>query len=353
MRYICTIFFINVSLLLHAQSTSQDLTLRPCKKTNSNDSLNNLRVTSVENALSGKMGCGIVVRSDKVVKPGSPVVIRLRCGNGFEGTGGDPVYVVEGKIVSNINDVNRIDIEDITILQQPAAQAIYGSAGKNGAIVITLKKKYHSFIIKDKADNSSVSNATVSFVFPGRSDTLRYIADDSGMIVTNSFNELKDCRMIVSSAGYITQEGIFSFLGMDTVNVVYLERDIKNCVEAVIACYDCSRTIRCGGFRVSITTSKNLSGTNTGEIDQSFAYPNPAKAGQIITLRHEFRNDELVQVKVTDAGGKLVTTQHTRVSKGINRLTINSDLRWQGGVYFFKVMYANGRIAASGKIIIQ
>ena len=47
---------------------------------------------------------------------------------------------MDGTILPNINDVNMDDVEDLTVLQGPAAAAIFGPQGARGAIVITLKK---------------------------------------------------------------------------------------------------------------------------------------------------------------------------------------------------------------------
>jgi TonB-dependent SusC/RagA subfamily outer membrane receptor len=48
--------------------------------------------------------------------------------------------VVDGTILPNSNDINMDDVEDISVLSGPAASAILGSQGANGAIIITTKK---------------------------------------------------------------------------------------------------------------------------------------------------------------------------------------------------------------------
>src|SRR4029078_10074621 len=47
---------------------------------------------------------------------------------------------VDGTILPNSDDINVDDIEDVTVLQGPAAAAQFGPQGANGAIIITLKK---------------------------------------------------------------------------------------------------------------------------------------------------------------------------------------------------------------------
>lgn len=104
------------------------------------EQLNTIRQTNLNNALAGKVS-GLQVRSQSAAKLGNAGTgnIRLRGETGFGG-GGDPIYVVDGTILPNINDVNNDDIEDVTVLQGPAAAAIFGPQGARGAIVITLKK---------------------------------------------------------------------------------------------------------------------------------------------------------------------------------------------------------------------
>lgn len=51
--------------------------------------------------------------------------VRLRGENGL-GAGGGPIYAVDGTIMPSSNDINTDDVEDITVLQGPAAAALFG-----------------------------------------------------------------------------------------------------------------------------------------------------------------------------------------------------------------------------------
>jgi len=51
-----------------------------------------------------------------------------------------PAYIVDGKEVATIEDINVKNIEAISILKDKSATAEYGSKYKNGVIVITMKK---------------------------------------------------------------------------------------------------------------------------------------------------------------------------------------------------------------------
>ena len=51
----------------------------------------------------------------------------------------EPLYVVNGVIVTDFSSINVDDIADITVLKDAAAAAIWGAAAANGVIVITTK----------------------------------------------------------------------------------------------------------------------------------------------------------------------------------------------------------------------
>ena len=84
-------------------------------------------------------------------QPGANVQVRLR-GVGSIGAGSNPLYVIDGAIVNSgdlssltnstnvLAGINQDDIDNITVLKDAAATAIYGSRGSNGVIVINTKK---------------------------------------------------------------------------------------------------------------------------------------------------------------------------------------------------------------------
>ncbi|MFT3949857.1 MAG: SusC/RagA family TonB-linked outer membrane protein [Agriterribacter sp.] len=103
------------------------------------DQLNTIRQTDINNALAGKVA-GIQVRSQSMAALGRQSEVRLRGADGFDLNSSGVIYVVDGTILPNITSINTDDIDDVTVLQGPAAAAQFGSQGANGAIVISLKK---------------------------------------------------------------------------------------------------------------------------------------------------------------------------------------------------------------------
>ncbi len=124
--------------------TSAFNTRRTARSTSSNaqvvgsEQLNTIRQTNLNNALAGKVS-GIQVRSQSQAKLGAQTNVRLRGESAF-GAGSGVIYVVDGTILPNANDINMDDIEDVTVLQGPNAAALFGPEGANGAIVMTTKK---------------------------------------------------------------------------------------------------------------------------------------------------------------------------------------------------------------------
>lgn len=113
-------------------------------QTVSAEELTVIRQTNVSNALAGKVA-GIQVRSQSYVKLGAAsTMVRLRGENSLS-AGSGVIYVVNGNIMDNSNDINVDDINDITVLQAPAAAALFGPDGANGAIVINTKRAVRSY----------------------------------------------------------------------------------------------------------------------------------------------------------------------------------------------------------------
>ena len=98
--------------------------------------IKNEAVTNLQTALVGKLA-GVYAATSSG-QPGSGAMIRIR---GF-GTinNNDPLYVVDGQFLSDINNINPNDIERLEVLKDASATAIYGSRGSNGVVVITTKK---------------------------------------------------------------------------------------------------------------------------------------------------------------------------------------------------------------------
>ena len=93
-------------------------------------------VTSAAVALQGKISGVQVTTVDG--QPGADVNIRVRGGTSVTQSN-EPLYIVDGFQVSNINDIPPTDIASIDVLKDASLTAIYGAKGGNGVVVVTTK----------------------------------------------------------------------------------------------------------------------------------------------------------------------------------------------------------------------
>ncbi len=99
--------------------------------------LANRPIVSAGQAIQGK-AAGVNVMSPNG-SPGTAPQIRVRGTTSMNGSN-DPLYVVDGVPVDNINFLSANDIENIQILKDASSAAIYGSRGANGVVLVTTKK---------------------------------------------------------------------------------------------------------------------------------------------------------------------------------------------------------------------
>jgi len=87
-----------------------------------------------ENNLTGADNEALVVIDGVVASSSSKRTAAT--GGGVYGTSGD---IMPADFGSGLNDLNPDDIESVSVLKGPAASALYGQRGANGAIIITTK----------------------------------------------------------------------------------------------------------------------------------------------------------------------------------------------------------------------
>ena len=87
-------------------------------------------------ALQGKVP-GLVVTNSGAA--GASPTVRMR-GVATVNASTNPLYVVDGMFVDNIDFVNSNDISSIEVLKDPSSLAIFGVQGANGVIIVTTKR---------------------------------------------------------------------------------------------------------------------------------------------------------------------------------------------------------------------
>jgi TonB-linked SusC/RagA family outer membrane protein len=119
--------------------------------------INNLPVAGIDQALQGRLS-GVTINSNGG-QPGGGISVRVRGITSVNNN--EPLYIIDGVIFSGqrntsnqnflgggngqtgqsvLATLNPADIEKIDVLKDASAQAIYGSLGANGVVLITTKK---------------------------------------------------------------------------------------------------------------------------------------------------------------------------------------------------------------------
>lgn len=102
----------------------------------STEDLNMRPITSAAQAIQGKAAGVQVIQPNG--RPGAGMVIRVR-GTTSMNASNDPLYVVDGVPMNNIDFLSANDIESMQIMKDASSAAIYGSRGANGVVMITTK----------------------------------------------------------------------------------------------------------------------------------------------------------------------------------------------------------------------
>jgi TonB-linked SusC/RagA family outer membrane protein len=100
--------------------------------------IKDIPVNSAAEALTGRLA-GVQLNATEG-KPGAEVTIRVR-GGGSITQDNTPLYIVDGIQVENaLSVISPQDIENVDVLKDASATAIYGARGANGVVIITTKR---------------------------------------------------------------------------------------------------------------------------------------------------------------------------------------------------------------------
>lgn len=101
------------------------------------DEVNKHLTTSPMQAMQGKIPGLQIINSGQ---PGSSPKVRIRGVGNYDDSKTGPLYVVDGMFFDNIDFLNNGDIENMSVLKDASAAAIYGVRAANGVIIVTTKK---------------------------------------------------------------------------------------------------------------------------------------------------------------------------------------------------------------------
>ena len=116
-------------------------------------------VSSAAEALAGKIAGVQITTTDG--QPGADINIRVRGATSVTQSN-EPLYIVDGFQVANINDIPPSDIASIDVLKDASLTAIYGAKGGNGVVVVTTKSAQSGKVQVSFNGRLSVSSLTRS-----------------------------------------------------------------------------------------------------------------------------------------------------------------------------------------------
>jgi len=93
-------------------------------------------VANATESLQGRMA-GVNVESAGGA-PGAGTFVTIR-GSGTL-SNAQPLYVIDGMLTGNMDNLNPADIESVSVLKDASASALYGSRAANGVVIVTTKK---------------------------------------------------------------------------------------------------------------------------------------------------------------------------------------------------------------------
>lgn len=116
-------------------------------------------VSNVTKALDG-LATGVQTTSSGQPGSGSSVIVR---GFGSINASNNPLYVVDGApFDGSLNSINPADIENMTILKDASAAALYGARAANGVVMITTRKAKNEKINITYNGNVGLSNRAIA-----------------------------------------------------------------------------------------------------------------------------------------------------------------------------------------------
>lgn len=129
--------------------------------------LKNIPYPNIGSSLQGNLS-GVRVQTTTGM-PGAAPRIIIRGGTSINNPdGAAPLYVVDGVIRTNIDNINQADIKSIQVLKDAASTAIYGARASNGVVIIetnsgqsgkvSIDYKY-DFTVSDNVEKYDLLNA--------------------------------------------------------------------------------------------------------------------------------------------------------------------------------------------------
>lgn len=377
MKKTSTLFF--AFILLAANSYAQSFTTDAattkerkysCPRAITADDVQNMNMSQPDllKGLEGKVpGMNSKNKTQSDTAYNKPVRITLRCGSSVFQT--RLLIIVDGILFQNaiqksgseygngFPNLNPNDIESFNILKGVNASALFGCSASKGVIIITTKSaNKRKVVIKDFLTGEGISGATVSLISSDKKDTVLAFANDSGVVEAGILKHSGTYQVHVSAIGYKSYVSDFNFT-YRKVNEILLSRDIKTfdtvfIQGAGLEIKSVRHKISCGVASVQVAVDSGFAKMSAANQETLKIMPTPTRRGGVMVVEMNAKEESIVTIKLSSLAGRLLLTQSQKSIKGLNRFNIFTDSHWASGIYFLH-LYANGRLLASSKVILQ
>ncbi|HCO66273.1 MAG TPA: TonB-dependent receptor [Dysgonomonas sp.] len=177
----------------------------------SEKSLKDIPVASAAEAITGRLA-GVNVTTPEG-SPDANIRIRVRGGTSIS-QDNDPLFVVDGMIVSTINDIPPSDIASIDILKDAASTAIYGSQGSNGVVLVTTKSGREGKTVVTLNASYGAKKATDFFEVLSPYEYVYYQYEiDQTNTFQNYYGRYQDIELYKADPGTDWQDKVFGNTG--------------------------------------------------------------------------------------------------------------------------------------------
>jgi hypothetical protein len=261
---------------------------------------------------------------------------------------GEPLVIVDG-IPIEFKDLQSLDpdqILTIDIFKEAKATVLFGSAGRDGVIIIRTKAQKGSVLVMDPS-GEPIAGATVSMVGKrNRKNVFVAVTDSTGTAFINPIKKIENYEIVVTSVGYHTGSVP---LQKNKSSVVWLAKKVSAMEEVLVE----TRSIRCRRIRCStgcrsiISYDFNDSSSNAKQ-NKIGVYPNPVpmSSNWNLRLQHPVEGKWML----ANTGGQVVQSGElnnkesllTRSAKGLS-----------AGMYFLRLIDSGGAVVSTQKLIVQ
>ncbi|WP_020528102.1 M56 family metallopeptidase [Flexithrix dorotheae] len=245
----------------------------------------------------------------------------------------EPLYVIDGKIQTEINDLDPNSIKNIEVLKDEAAIAKYGDKGKNGVIIITTKS------FKEPKEKEKVKTKVKVKKFAESDSNLVVDIKDSNSVKIKSSDSMDDVTIFID--GFESSQKSLEALdptSIATIEVIKGEKAVEKFGEVSKKGVILVKTKKGTGPVVE----KQSLVTKSALAQSVIAYPNPTEGEMNISF--ELKENEKVSIEIFDLSGKKVETLLNKsMAAGKHQVTWDSkDL--PSGSYLLNISTKNEKI---------